>query len=131
MTKLFTLEHIGLAAKDTVALKDWYTRVLDAELVHQMQQTPPAFLLNLSGVLIELYAAENTLDQTSNNRLAGWRHIALKVSSIETARAYLESKGVEFTEAVKPAGGGGRVLFFKDPENNLLHFTERLPGGFV
>jgi hypothetical protein len=34
---------------------------------------------------------------------------------------------VEFTEDLKPAGGGGRVLFFQDPEGNLLHLVERTP----
>jgi catechol 2,3-dioxygenase-like lactoylglutathione lyase family enzyme len=31
----------------------------------------------------------------------------------------------ETSQPVKPAGGGGRVLFFPDPEGNLLHFVER------
>ena len=26
---------------------------------------------------------------------------------------------------VKPAAGGGRILFFTDPEGNLLHLVER------
>ena len=28
----FAVEHVGLAARDTVALKDWYARVLGARL---------------------------------------------------------------------------------------------------
>jgi len=126
----FTLEHIGLAARDPRALKEWYERMLRAELVHEMRQTPPAYLLNLGEVLIEIYAAEFSSEETRKNRLAGWRHIALKVDSLDAAKAELEARGVQFTETVKPAGGGGRVLFFSDPEGNLLHFTERLPGGF-
>ena len=47
------------------------------------------------------------------------------MDSLETARALLEQRGVKFTEAVKPAGGGGRVLFFRDAEDNLLHLVER------
>jgi glyoxylase I family protein len=126
----FTLEHIGLAARDPRALKEWYERVLEAELVHEMRQIPPAFLLKLGGMIVEIYAAEFSSDQTSKNRLAGWRHLALKVSSLDAAKAELEIRGIQFTEPVKPAGGGGRVLFFNDPEGNLLHLTERLPSGF-
>jgi predicted enzyme related to lactoylglutathione lyase len=37
----------------------------------------------------------------------------------------LERRGLEFTEEIKPAGGGGRVLFFQDLEGNLLHLVER------
>jgi len=104
--------------------------MLGAELVHEMRQTPPAYLLNLGGLLIEIYGADFSSEETRKNRLAGWRHIALKVPSLDAAKAELESRGLQFTETVKPAGGGGRVLFFSDPEGNLLHFTERLPGGF-
>jgi predicted enzyme related to lactoylglutathione lyase len=47
------------------------------------------------------------------------------VNSIEKAWARLTKRGVDFSEPVKPAGGGGRVLFFRDAEGNLLHLVER------
>jgi len=40
-------------------------------------------------------------------------------------RDELSRRGVKFEEPIKPAGGGGRVLFFKDGEGNLLHLVER------
>jgi hypothetical protein len=58
------------------------------------------------------------------------RHIALRVDSIDAARALLVSRGVRFDEPVKPAGGAGSVLFFNDCEGNLLHLVER-PGAFL
>ena len=126
----FTLEHLGLAAQDPVVLKDWYEKILGAKVVFQMPQTPPAFLLSLGGVMLEIYSATSQSDLVRNNRLAGWRHIALKVSSLDSARDELTAKGVYFPEPIKPAGGGGRVLFFHDLEGNLLHLVERLPSGF-
>jgi len=108
------------------ALKDWYVDVLGAELVFDNGQTPPAYFIKLAGgLMLEIYQAEISIKETSNNSLAGWRHLALQVQSIEQAQAELESKGVKFTEPVKPAGGGGRVLFFRDAEQNLLHLVER------
>ena len=131
MTNLFTLEHLGLAARDPRALKDWYERVLGARVIFAMRQEPPAFLLDLGGTMIEIYAAEFSSEETAKNRLAGWRHVALKVASLDAAKEELEKRGVIFGEPIKPAGGGGRVLFFSDLEGNLLHLTERLPGGFA
>jgi glyoxylase I family protein len=121
------IEHLGLPAREPVALKDWYVRVLGARVVFDNGETPPAFLLALrgGGALLEIYAAERALPDTAQNRLAGWRHVALRVDSIDAARTALESRGVVFSEPVKPAGGGGRVLFFADAEGNLLHFVER------
>ena len=125
----FTLEHLGLAATDPVALKDWYVRVLDARVVFDNHRSPPAFFLALpGGALLEIYPADSALKETSHNFLGGWRHVALRVDSIESARGVLESRGVVVADPVKPAGGGGRVLFFRDPEQNLLHLIER-PAG--
>jgi glyoxylase I family protein len=124
-----SVEHVGLAARDTVALKDWYVRVLDGRLVFTDGKAPPAFLLELDGgLLIEIYPADSSRPETGNNKLAGWRHLALRVESIEAARDELAGKGVVFEDPIKPAGGGGRVLFFKDCEGNLLHLVERLEG---
>jgi glyoxylase I family protein len=122
----FRAEHLGLAARDPVALKDWYVRVLGARVVFANDQAAPAFLLALPGrLLLEIYRGEFSVPQTSNNQLPGWRHLALRVDSVAAARAELEEHGVEFTEPVKPAGGGGSVLFFQDLEGNLLHLVER------
>jgi glyoxylase I family protein len=122
----FCVEHIGLPARDSLALKDWYVRTLGAKVVFDNGEAPPAFLLKLTGeTLIEIYPGDFALKETGNNKLNGWRHVALRVDSIEAAKAELEKYGVKITEQIKPAGGGGRVLFFADIEGNLLHLVER------
>src|ERR1043165_9531187 len=126
--KIFA-EHLGLAARDSTALKDWYLRVLEAELVFADGKSPPAYFVRLPGLLLEIYSSHSSSDATADNRVSGWRHLALRVDSIEMAKKELESRGVCFDQEIKPAGGGGRILFFKDAENNLLHLIERPPGG--
>jgi glyoxylase I family protein len=121
-----SVEHLGLPARDPAALKNWYVKTLGAEVVFDNGQTPPAFFLALEGgLMLEIYQGGSSLKETGDNALAGWRHLALRVDAIEPAQAELEEKGVDFTDAIKPAGGGGRVLFFRDAENNLLHLVER------
>ncbi|MEJ0091857.1 MAG: VOC family protein [Limisphaerales bacterium] len=120
-----SVEHIAIPAVNPVELTKWYERVLGAKLVFDNGQTPPACLISLGNVWLEIYAAEAPLPQRSNNKLAGFRHLALRVDALETAKAELETHGVMFTEEIKPAGGGGRVLFFNDLEGNLLHLVER------
>ena len=123
----FTLEHLGLPARDPTALKDWYVNVLGADLAYADGQTPPTYFVRMSGsLLIEIYQGNFSLVETGDNKLNGWRHVALRVDSIAAAKAHLEKRGVKFTEPVKPAGGGGRVLFFADADGNLLHLVERL-----
>src|ERR1700724_1924101 len=109
-----SVEHVGLASGDTVALKDWYLGVLQAKLVFANGQDPPAFLLELTcGLLIEIYPARFARSETGDNHLAGWRHLALRVDRLEAARDELAGRGVKFSEPIRPAGGGGRVLFFQ------------------
>jgi|SRR5881394_73378 len=126
MTPKFSLEHIGQATKDTTALKAWYERTLGAREVFCNGQQPAAYFMELpGGIWIEIYEADFALKEVANNNLQGWRHLALSVESIEDAKCDLESRGVAFSQHIKPAGGGGRVLFFQDPEGNLLHLVER------
>lgn len=122
-------EHFGVAARDAAALRDWYVRALGAKVLRQLSDTPPACLVELpGGFWVEIYSAESS-GEPQGNRVAGWRHLALRVDNIEAARDYLAACGARFEETVKPAGGGGRVLFFRDPEDNLFHLVER-PAGW-
>ncbi len=123
----YAIEHLGLPAWDPGKLKDWYVQALGGRLIYHDGKTPPAFFFVQlpDGLNLEIYQAETSSKETSDNRHAGWRHVALRVDSIETAKAELQKRGVQITNAPGPAGGGGRVLFFRDPEGNLLHLVER------
>ena len=126
------VEHIGLAAREPGVLANWYSDVLGANVIFQTDTEPPAFFVQFgSGLILELYSAERSSNDTSFNRMAGWRHLALRIDSINSARKHLEAKGVQFEQSPKPAGGGGQVLFFHDLEGNLLHLVERPAHSFA
>jgi catechol 2,3-dioxygenase-like lactoylglutathione lyase family enzyme len=120
-----SVEHIAIPAADPVALKNWYERVLGARPVWDNGQNPPTCLISLANVWFEIYQADAPLAECGNNNLAGFRHLALRVDSLDAAKTELEKRGVKFTEEARPAAGGGKVLFFADCEGNLLHFVER------
>jgi glyoxylase I family protein len=128
----FSVEHIGVPATDAVALKNWYERVLGARVIWDNGQKPPVFILALAGgAWLEIYPANAAPNAgRGDNKLAGFRHLALRVDSIDAAKGELEKRGVKFTEAISPAAGGGRVLFSEDSEGNLLHLVER-PAEFM
>ena len=126
----FSLEHAGVAARDSRALADWYRTALGATTLWTNDANPPAFLLALpGGGIVEVYPSTEPATEAAPNGRQGLRHLALKVVSIEKARTHLETAGIVFSDPVKPAGGGGRVLFFEDPEGNLLHLVERPVHG--
>jgi len=119
------VEHIAIPAANPATLKSWYENVLGAKPVWTNGQNPLTCLIALGSVWFELYQSEAALAERGNNKLAGFRHLALRVPCLEEAKAELEKRGVNFTEEIRPAAGGGKVLFFADAEGNLLHLVER------
>jgi glyoxylase I family protein len=125
----FVVEHIGMPSQKPTTLMEWYVKVLDGEIVWQDAAVPVYFVKLAGGVMLEIGPCQRVVADVGDNSVAGIRHFALQVESIEVAKQELEARGVVFTEPVKPAGGGGSVLFFKDAEGNLLHFVERPEGS--
>ena len=122
----FSVEHLGLPARNPATLRDWYVAKFGASCIAPNGAAPPFFIrLPGAGTMLEIYGATGSSPQTGDNGLAGWRHVALRVDSIEIARKELEACGVTFVDPIKSAAGGGRLLFFKDGEDNLLHLVER------
>lgn len=122
----YSVEHIGLASRDPASLKEWYVSVLDARVEFDNGKRPPVYFLRLSGgPLLEIYPSSYEVDQTADNTCRGWRHLALSVRSLDEAKLALMNRGVMFPDRIKPATGGGAVLFFNDPEGNLIHLVER------
>src|SRR5688572_7626340 len=90
MSPPFSLEHIGLAAQDTTALKDWYVRVMGARGIYNNGTTPPAYFMELpGGVSMEIYQGNYTIAETADNGQQGWRYAALSVESIDAAKTEL------------------------------------------
>lgn len=122
----FSVEHLGLAARDPQSLAAWYVHVLGGREVWRNSEQPPAIFIGLpGGPIVEIYPTQQSVPQTGDNRTAGWRHLALRVTDLESARTELSRRGVVWNDPAKPAGGGGRIQFFADPEGNLLHLVER------
>jgi glyoxylase I family protein len=123
----FSIEHIGLAASNPLALKTWYEQALGARVIWENDATPRTYLLKLAeGAMLEIYPADSAdTAHRGDNKVAGFRHLAWRVNSIEKAKSELQGRGVKLDDEVRPAAGGGKVLFFSDAEGNLLHLVER------
>lgn len=117
------LEHVGIAAKDPAALKDWFVKVFNLKVFYDDKKERPTYLLLLKDKrLIEIYPSDNKtgyLDTTYQ----GIRHIAFGTDNIEEDFNNLVKNNVEIISGIK--GEANKVAFFKDPEGNIYHFIQR------
>jgi catechol 2,3-dioxygenase-like lactoylglutathione lyase family enzyme len=118
------LEHVAICAEDTEALARWYCETLGFEVCYKNSKTPPTlFVKEAGGSMLEIMPAKGPRPGRDDAD-AGLAHLALSVSDFEAALDDLKSKGVELGEP-KEASGGVKVVFFKDPEGNLIQAIYR------
>jgi glyoxylase I family protein len=115
------IEHFAIASPNSGRLADWYVANLEFETIYQHAET--YFIQAANGGLIEIISAEGDRP-VSEIRTPGMRHIAISVTDFDAAHARLQSQGVTF--AGEPfENQGNRLVFFTDPDGNLLHLIQR------
>ena len=115
------LEHTAIAAADHRVLAEWYVSTLG--FIINYQSANATFVKAPNGYMIEIIAAEGERP-AAGMKTPGLRHLAVAVKEFEQVYADLQAKGVRFlTEPVESKGN--KVVFFTDPEGNILHLLER------
>lgn len=144
----FRIDHTMLRVSDLERSLDFYVRILGMKILRQNEYPDGKFTNTFVGFQDEDrgqsqeqsqgqsqgQARGSTLELTYNweqaepyERGNAWGHIALKVSDVYAASAYLESQGVEFTKRPSPMKGGSRILaFIKDPDGYPIELNEPL-----
>ena len=115
------IEHTAIAAADVAGLADWYVSTLG--FVINYRGSSAIFVKAPDGSMIEIIAAEGDRGVAAM-KTPGLRHLALTVTDFEAVYASLKAKGVSFL--TEPAESkGNKVVFFTDPEGNILHLLRR------
>ncbi|NLM44218.1 MAG: VOC family protein [Clostridiales bacterium] len=118
------LEHVGICAKDTKSLKDWYVKYFNLEVVYDNKKEKPTFILKFKdGGLLEIYAAESYSD-TYDNKHQGIRHLAFGTDDIEGEYERLKNE-VVIEKELSENSKGIKTFFFRDLEGNLIHYVQR------
>ena len=118
------IDHPAIAAEDVDKLADWYCEVLGYEKYFRHEK--PVWILKApDNTLIEIMPKDHTPRPERTTWTPGWSHLALRVSDIQQAITYLESKGVTWGGDLIDAIGGGKVRTFSDPDGNMLQIVER------
>jgi glyoxylase I family protein len=117
------IEHIAIYAKDTAALKDWYTRMFDFKTVFDNGKGN-FFLMAPDGVMIE-FVKTNEYGTVIGDKVSGIRHLALTVDDFEAMVDTLMLEKVEVVAEAVVTPQGVKTFFFRDPEGNVLHLIYR------
>jgi len=149
---LESIDHVNIVVRDLDGMADFYTRLLGTKITKQVTISGPwidqtvglvgvnadVIYLDLpNGPRVELIRYNSppgsSLPDAGKSNTAGLRHLAFKVSDIESAVQKLREAGVKFfsdiqlvpDSQVTYAGGlRKRLVYFQDPEGNLLELCE-------
>ncbi len=118
----FGIEHILILAKDLKGLVDWYVDLFDWEIV--IDGGPDVYMVKASnGNMIEFgNAAQDGKDAAD---AAGFRHLAICVDDFEAAVEKVRAAGVNGLKDPVVTDTGLGIMFFEDPEGNLIHLVSR------
>jgi catechol 2,3-dioxygenase-like lactoylglutathione lyase family enzyme len=136
------LDHLAIAADDTVAMVKWYERVLGlvvhAESGPNPPQTQKVFLIGPptanggkgaqgihQGMMIEVMPRNDSPRAERKSHDPGLSHAAWYVADFDAALAHLKACEVKFLSDVIQAIGGGRIISFLDNEGNMMQIVER------
>lgn len=115
------IEHTAIAAADVPALADWYVATLGFTMNYK--GSTAIFVKAPDGTMIEIIPAEGERGNPTL-KTPGLRHLALTVTDFDAVYADLKAKNVNFIADPIDAKGN-KVVFFTDPEGNVLHLLQR------
>ncbi len=130
------LDHVAIAADDTVALTRWYEKTLGLVVVFELPAKAPAsqptFLIGppaagglRGGMMLEIMPRNQCPRHPRQSHDAGISHIALRVSDFDAMHERLKACGVTFLGKEIQGVGGGRLISFADSEANMIQIIDR------
>lgn len=119
---MFTgIEHFAIASPNPKRLADWYVSQLEFEITFEYAGN--YFVNAKNGGLIEIIPSTGERPD-AGLRTPGLRHIAIAVDDFDAACGQLRGQGVKF-EGEPYTNEGNRLVFFTDPDGNLIHLIQR------
>ncbi|MEM6256392.1 MAG: VOC family protein [Cyanobacteria bacterium P01_D01_bin.156] len=123
------LDHVGLRVMHVDRVMKFY-QTLGFAVIRKDEKEQVFVVKHPSGIEINLIARGNLNHDQHNilmdgeERYGGYTHYAIAVESIAEAQAFLEARHIEITEGPVTFGDGKRSIFVRDPDLNVLEFTQ-------
>ncbi|MGD0771341.1 MAG: VOC family protein [Candidatus Solibacter sp.] len=118
------IEHVAIASPDPLRLASWYVEHLDFVINFQPAQSRTVFIKAADGSMIEIIESAPATAPAEGMNAAGLRHLALTVADFAGTYARLKEEGVRFLTEAQTTHGNS-LVFFTDPDGNILHLLHR------
>ena len=124
------INHLALNCRDVAAQEAFYSKHFGFKRSRTFNAGKPNefIMLKLGAFRLELFPTDagKTMNQNGGEQAIGFRHLAFDVPKLEPAIEALRGDGIEPDrvidfDAVIP---GSRLVFFRDPEGNILELME-------
>jgi len=126
MLDIKSINHIGIRVRDKSRSMDFY-EVLGFQLIQDVgfDKGHPVIMQHPSGVVVNLLGPANTMDDSNilmdvDEKYPGYTHIALTVSSLDDAREFMKTNGVEISGSFSFQNMS--AIFIRDPDRNVIEF---------
>ena len=123
------LDHVGIRVMHVDKSMAFY-KTLGFQVIREDHTEQVFVVKHPSGIEINLIAHGDN-DHNRRNILMdveeqypGYTHYAIEVSSVEDAKTFFESSNIEITGGPITFGDGKTSIFIRDPDLNVLEFTE-------
>ena len=127
--EMIKIDHIGLRVMDFDRSIQFYER-LGFEVTRQDHKERVTVMKHPSGVELNFldsgnddYGGKNVLMDT-DARFPGYTHYAIEVASVHDSKMDLESIGIVITEGPVTFGDKKTSIFLRDPDLNVIEFTQ-------
>ncbi|MFK7794309.1 MAG: VOC family protein [Gammaproteobacteria bacterium] len=127
MKEITRINHLGLRVKDLNTSRAFYEKLGFIFIAGPVGPEPVAIMEHPSGVNInfilnaDVECKENILMDISKKH-TGYTHVALEVTSAESALSFIKELGITITEEVEFEGA--KFFFIRDPDSNVIEFHQ-------
>ncbi|NOY72675.1 MAG: VOC family protein [Gammaproteobacteria bacterium] len=123
------IDHIGIRVTDFERAKHFYAQLGFTPIREDLKERVIA-LSHPCGITVNFLNSANNNSDIKNvlmdvsEKYTGYTHYALHVDSIDEAQRFFETHGITITEGPVTFGNGKTSLFVRDPDYNVIEFTQ-------
>jgi glyoxylase I family protein len=126
----FAINHVALNCRNVAAQESFYSKHFGFKRSRTFNAGKPSefIMLKLGSFRLEFFPTDSakTMNQNGSEQAIGFKHLAFDVPNLDSAIEALRGDGIEPDRVIdfSTVIPGSRLLFFRDPEGNIVELME-------